>query len=86
MIDALPVLFLAAIFALWGWAEHRDAERRRTAPARAARARRELEIDFFARMSDGEQILRLLLLADLREVKAREDARAYLREHYGMEI
>lgn len=83
-MEVLPWLVIAAALIWWQWFENREDERRRTAPERARRATRNFELDCLAQMQ-AEDWLRRVLIADLKQHIAREQARRYLREHYGIE-
>ena len=68
------VVLICVFFGLWLWNEHRAAERRRTQPERRARHMRDLDHQVILSLPDAEQILRRMLVDDLRQAAARRHA------------
>jgi hypothetical protein len=88
-MELIGVLIIAAWMVWWMRHEERELERRRTAPERARRARRSMELDYMggcAAAGDhcAERYLQETLIADLRALRDRRWAQEYLREHYGL--
>lgn len=77
----LPIVLLL----LWNWWEDREYERRRTQPERAKRRMRDLEHQMLMAMN-AEDLLRRMLIEDLRQIAAQRRAVQYLRDEYNMEI
>lgn len=81
LADLLPFVVLLLCGGWWIYFEERDAERRRTAPERARRSRRDLEHAFLVQV-DAEQLLRRMLIEDLRQVAAKRWAYEQLGIEY----
>lgn len=89
MGELITVVIIAGCWWWWMRWEERDLERRLTAPERARRATRHLELDFLAACAElgdeaCESILWRTLIADVRMLRDRRRAEAYLHEHYGL--
>lgn len=71
---------------IWLYME-RQARRRGTPKEQARRYIRDLEHDCLVQMgSSGEDLLRRMLIEDLKQVQARRELAAYMREHFGLDI
>lgn len=87
LLDSTMLGFVVALAIItWGMYESKAAERRRTAPERARRSTRELELRLLGEMG-AENYLRRILIGDFRQIVAKEKARAYIeRELSNREI
>lgn len=81
----LPFAVIFGIGAWWTRFEAREAERRRTAPERARRRLRDLEHRMLVQ-AGAEQLLRRMLIEDLRQVKAKREAYEQIRTEFGLDL
>lgn len=78
------IIAVYVIIGLYWWYQAWEDKRARERPAKIKRQTRHWEIDVIAAMS--ELWLRNLLIADLKEIVARERAKEWAREHYGVDL